>query len=133
MFCTSLLIVEGVDLFLNELECRKEYRIYNARSSHGYTKSSIHPPIEELDFRRFLDLLALAMSEAIPLINTFRRVDWIDQGPRCYSTDTSSKHYTEWICWRLLATVCSQQLFAALIRHEIDPGAQSIPNYALCQ
>jgi len=88
-----LLIFQSVDLLLDELENRKENGVDNAGSSHGNAQPPVQFLIEELNLRGLFDLLTLAYRQTISLIDTFRRINGINQGPACNTTQTTRKQH----------------------------------------
>lgn len=73
---TLIIFLHGVDSFLNQLKCRKEYRVYSSGAPHGHAEPAIHVSPEELDFRNW-DLLAFRVHQCVSLVDTFDRINGI--------------------------------------------------------
>ncbi len=123
-------IFETVDMLLYKLKWGKEDGVHNARSTHGYSKTSIHPPVEELNLWCPLQWLSFALHQTIPLIYAFGRIDWVDQWPTHNTTQSTRYHNRQWIGSRWLFCISRQKLLAALVGHEVDCRTKGISHWS---
>lgn len=72
----SILLLDGVDLFLQEFKGREENSIHGTGSAHGHAKPPVHMPSEELDLHTG-HCLTPGVHQTITLVNALCGIDWI--------------------------------------------------------
>lgn len=140
----SLVIFQGVDMFFKKFKGREEDGVDGTRAAHRHAQASVHVQFEELDLY-WRNRLAARIHQAVALVYTLGRVNRVcgtlsegvyrrrggsqsltDHGPRNDSAQTTCHKDSNWIRWCTVSAKVCQELLAALVGHEVDPGAERV-------
>lgn len=142
---TSILLLDGVDLFLQEFKGREENSIYGAGSAHGDAQPPVHMPSEELDLHTG-HCLTPRVHQTVALIYALRGIDWIcwdlldaflttggcmpriltDHRPGYYPAQSTGNQDRQRIRVGTITTKGRQQLLAALVCHKVNASTQRV-------